>query len=195
MKPAGALLALLLAACSQSPAPAPRGNDAAQDIDLAADPMRTSIIGPDHRVAAAILPAPEIEGVGIAPGKWQVDRAPGGDAALFGSGPGGPIFGLRCDVRGGRMVFVRARTPGGSGMMRIVTSTGAAAFVAAPRRFAPGVMATAPIGDVFLSDVLARATGKIGIQLGSAPAIIVPADRLIGEVIRGCIAARAAQSS
>ncbi len=198
MRAAGLLLALLLAACHQppqaDPKAEPQGAAAANDGDLADDPMRTTIAGPDRPVAAGTLPTPELDGVATAPGRWRIDRATTGDAALFGDGAKGPGFGIRCDRAAGRLLFVRAGTSN-AGMLRIITSTGAAGFPAAPRHFAPGVIASVPIGDPFLTNVLAGATGRIGVKLGTAPTFAVPADTVIGRVIGECVALRPAQSS
>ncbi|OYY75629.1 MAG: hypothetical protein B7Y43_18790 [Sphingomonas sp. 28-62-20] len=178
MRLAAALL-VALAGCSP---PAPSASDTATTEN---DTAAVSIAGPDNAIGAATLPTPELDGVATAPGRWRLDAAPAGDAALFGAAAGGPAFALRCDRAARRMLFVLAGSEH-EGMLRIVTTTGAAAFPARPRRFAPGVVASTALDDPFLGEVLAPATGRIGVKLGQARTLAMPADTMVAAVIKEC---------
>ncbi|WP_374131705.1 hypothetical protein [Sphingomonas sp. 28-62-20] len=158
-----------------------------------------SVPGPDRVIASGILPTPELDGVAITAGHWRHDVGPAGDAAVFVDTAGQTQFALRCDSARHRLLFVRAVPAAAGGMLKIITGSGAASFVARPRAFAPGVMAAVPIDDSFISTALARAKGRIGVMLtgSSAPGatLAMPADGAIAAVIGDCAGRSQAQSS
>ncbi|WP_374147823.1 hypothetical protein [Sphingomonas sp. 28-63-12] len=182
---------IVLASCAPSPdQAADKGNATAVVV---------SVAGPDRVVVAGALPTPELDGVTTTPGHWRRDSAPAGDAAVFVDQHGQTQFAMRCDRAAHRLLFVRAAPAGDGGMLKIITGSGAASFVARPRRFAPGAMAAVPFDDSFVTAALATASGRIGVMLTGSAApnrtLAIPADAMIGGVIGDCRANYRAQSS
>ncbi len=178
---------IALAGCSPDKAPVPEaGTNQTEAV---------TIPGPDAQVAAGSLPTPELDGVATTPGHWRRDKAVGGDAVIFADRGGRTLFGMRCARAKQRWLFVRAGNPGGAGSMKIVTASGAASYSVLPRAFAPGVIAAAAIDDPFIATSLAQATGRIGVMLGGGAVLAMPAEAVIGDVVRDCVANRRAQSS
>ena len=135
----------------------------------------------------AALPAPELEGVATAPGHWTIQTSGNGDQAVFGVDGQPAQFALRCDARGRQIVFSRAAPTGTAKSMQIVAADGAATFPAEPGD--PGrVQASDFVTDTFLTQVLAAATGRIGVKLDGGPTLAMPADPVIGQTIRRCAA-------
>lgn len=176
-----------LAGCSPDAPPAPEAST--NQIEA------VTIPGPDAQVAAGSLPTPELDGVATTPGRWRRDRGPTGDAVIFADRGGRTLFGMRCARAKQRWLFVRAGNSGGAGSMKIVTASGAASYPVLPRAFAPGVIAAAAIDDPFIATSLAQATGRIGVMLSGGAVLAMPADAVIGDVVRDCMANRRAQSS
>lgn len=185
MKPIWLAVLIALAGCSPDKAP----KAATNQIDA------VTIPGPDAQVAAGSLPTPELDGVATTPGRWRRDRGPTGDAVIFADRGGRTLFGMRCARAKQRWLFVRAGEMGDAGSMKIVTASGAASYPVLPRAFAPGVMAVAAIDDTFIATALAQATGRIGVLLGGGAVLAMPADAVIGDVVKDCMADRRAQSS
>ena len=152
--------------------------------------VAVSVPGPDRVIASGTLPTPELDGVAITAGHWRRDVGPAGDAAVFVDRAGQTQFALRCDSARHRLLFIRAAPGAADGMLKIITGSGAASFVARPRAFAPGVMAAVPIDDSFISTALAREKGRIGVMLtgSSTPGatLAIPADGAIAAVIGDC---------
>lgn len=187
-------LAVLVAltGCSPDAPPAPEAGTNQMEI--------VTIPGPDAQVAAGSLPTPELDGVATTPGRWRRDRGAGGgaggDAVIFADRGGRTLFGMRCARAKQRWLFVRAgAVGGGAGSMKIVTASGAASYPVLPRAFAPGVIAAAAIDDPFIATSLAQATGRIGVMLSGGAVLAMPAEAVIGDVVRDCVANRRAQSS
>ena len=180
---------LLLAGCTPTaPQPADTGDNEA---------VAVSVPGPETAIGAGNLPTPELDGVPTRAGRWRRDRAAAGDAAIFVEPTGRPVFALRCARAQRRLLFVLAGSagPGAASSIKIITASGAASYPAMPRRFAPGSMATAAAEDSFITTALAQATGRMGVMLNGRRAIALPADSVIGDVIRDCATNRRAQSS
>lgn len=186
-------LAVLIAIAGCTP-DAPRAPEAGTNQMEA-----VTIPGPDAQVAAGSLPTPELDGVATTPGRWRRDKGAaggaGGDAVIFADRGGRTLFGMRCARAKQRWLFVRAGKPSGAGSMKIVTTSGAASYPVLPRAFAPGVIAAAAIDDPFIATSLAQATGRIGVMLGGGTVLAMPADAVIGDVVKDCLANRRAQSS
>lgn len=184
MRRTALMAVLVLAACAPSAPDKPVATPTAT--------VKVDIPGPDVPVTAGTLPTPEIDGVAPTAGAWVRDPGRGGDAALFNDRRGATLFAVRCERGQHQLVFVRSASASPGAMMRIVTPTGATSYTAVPRRFAPGAMATVPVGDGFVRTSLARATDRIGIVMTGSDTLVMAADRVIGEVIADCVAAGAA---
>ncbi len=182
------LSVLGLAACSPA---APSGTPIADNTQ----PVLVSVLAADQPVVAGALPTPELDGVRMAVGKWRLDAADTGDAALFVDRKGGLLFGIRCDRRKGRVMFVKSGDASPGYRLKIITASGASTYPAHARDFATGVMAIAPASDSFILTSLAHAQGRIGAMLDGQPALSVPADKMIGAVIGNCDPDHRAQSS
>ena len=178
---------MLLAACTPT---APQGGNA-----TAQDDVRVSIPGPDTVIAAGILPTPELDGLALTAGRWRLDANPAGDTAVFRDSTSQVLFAIRCGRAQRRWLFVIGAAAGAGSSMKIITGSGAASYPAMPRAFAPGTMARAPIDDPFITTALAQARGSFGVMLGSRKALVMPLDRVVGDVIEGCSGIRQAQSS
>lgn len=152
--------------------------------------MVVSVPGPDDAVGAAALPTPELDGVASAAGHWRLDTNTDGQTAAFVDRAGVAQFAIRCDRAARRIIFVRASGGGISGMVKIITGSGAASYVAKGRRFAPGVLASVPINDSFITTSLAEARGRIGVVMAGTPTLAMVADHSIGAVINSCSANR-----
>lgn len=177
--------ALLLAACSSEPAPestpsatpSPTPSPApAPAIDERAQPRP----GPGG-VAAAVLPAPELEGP-VAAGAWGLKASATGAAALFGGAGSAPVFAIRCDPGKRTIGLARAVTSGGS--VKLVTDTGSATFAAQPER--GGIVAEAPAQYTFLTQNLARAERGFAVQVDGGDVLRLPWDRAVAQVIGSC---------
>lgn len=179
--------ALLLAACSSEPQPAPSPTPRPGATRPAA-PAPAIDDRPQPRpkaggIAAAMLPAPELEGP-VAAGGWTLKASATGAAALFGA-EGQPAFAIRCDPAARTIRFVRAVT--GGGRIRIVTETGSASFGAAPEHGAgPAIVAEAPAQYTFLTQTLASARGGFAVQVDGGAPLRLPWDAVVEQVIRGC---------
>lgn len=172
------MLVAMLAACSRqsatneaNPAPSP----------APAIPAATSDKG------SAALPTPELDGVATAPGRWRFQVSANGDQAVFGA-PGQPSqFALRCDKEGRQIIFTRAADGHSAKTMQIVAADGAATFPTKPDGNGR-LRASDFVTDTFLTQVLAEATGRIGVKLDNGPTLAMPADPVIGQTIRRCAA-------
>lgn len=180
--PAVAALAML-GACSRGPAHRQTPSSPAPTPAAPATPAATAATG------SAALPAPELAGVATAAGGWTVQQSGDGDQAVFGIAGQPPQFALRCDAKARQIVFTRAAAGPPAKSMQIVAADGAATFPAEPtgdRR----ARASDFVTDTFLTQVLAEATGRIGVKLDSGPTLAMPADPVIGQTIRRCAAPR-----
>jgi len=177
---AAALLLAMLAACSRqaarneaTPAPTPTAP---------ATPAITSATG------SAALPTPELDGVATAQGKWTFQISDNSAQAAFGIPGRRSLFALHCDVEGRRIVFTRAAS-GSAKSMQIVASNGAATFPAGTDGHGR-ITASDFVTDTFLTQVLATATGRIGVKLNAEPTLAMPVDPVIGQIIERCAAPR-----
>jgi hypothetical protein len=71
--------------------------------------------------------------------------------------------------------------------MQIVAADGAATFPTKPDGNGR-LRASDFVTDTFLTQVLAEATGRIGVKLDNGPTLAMPADPVIGQTIRRCAA-------
>jgi hypothetical protein len=186
---APALLALALTGCggAEQPQPPPQPSPTIAAPSPTPGPPIDDRPQPRPRpgeVAGALLPAPELEGA-LAPGTWTLKASATGAAALFGEANSEPRFAIRCEPQGRRIVLVRS-VPDGA-RIRLVTERGAASFAARPRTDGmPSLEAESPAQFTFLTQVIARATGRIAVQVDDAAPLVLPADRVIGQVIGSC---------
>jgi hypothetical protein len=175
-----AALALGLAACSRQPA------------HNQATPSPTPSTAPTIAVTAATgsaaLPAPELAGIATARGSWKIQASGDGDQAVFGIDGHPSLFALRCDAGTRQIVFTRAAS-GAPKTMQIVATDGAATFPAEPAGTGR-VRASDFVTDTFLTQVLATASGRIGVKLDDGPTLAMPADPVIGQTIKRCAAPR-----
>lgn len=184
-----AALLLTLAACHQREQPA---NQAAPANTISergnlADARR--VPAPDTGIGSAALPAPELDGVATASGRWRFQVSAAGDQAIFGIPGKAAAFTMRCDAGGRRMIFSRAtaRQPGKT--LQIVADDGAATFPAEPDGHGR-IVASDFIADTFLTQVLADAEGRIGVRIGGGTTLAMPTDPVIGQTIKRCAAPR-----
>ena len=134
---------------------------------------------------SAALPAPELEGVATANGRWRFQVSADGDQAIFGT-PGEPAaFTLRCDAAHGRMVFSRAAAGETGDTLQIIAADGAATFPAKADGHGR-IRASDFVRDTFLTQVLAEAEGRIGVRIGAGPTLAMPSDPVIGQTIKRC---------
>jgi len=142
---------------------------------------------PDSGIGSAALPAPELDGVATASGRWRFQVSADGDQAIFGTPGQSADFTMRCDAAGRRMLFSRAAGGQAGSTLQIVADDGAATFPAKPDGHGR-IVAADFIVDTFLTQVLAEAKGRIGVRIGSGPTLAMPADPVIGQTIRRCAA-------
>lgn len=173
-----AALALGLAACSRQPA--------RNQATPSPTPTAEQTIAATAETGSAALPAPELAGVSTARGSWKFQVSPNGDQAVFGTDRQPSLFALRCDAGTRQIVFSRAAT-GSAKSMQIVAADGAATFPAEPAGTGR-VRASDFVTDTFLTQVLATASGRIGVKLDDGPTLAIPADPVIGQTIRRCAA-------
>lgn len=181
-----AVLLLMLASCHHRDQSA---NETAPVANMAnlADARR--VPAPDRGAGSAALPAPELEGVATASGRWRFQVSAGGDQATFGT-PGEPAaFTMRCDADARRMIFSRAATGQTGATLQIVASDGAATFPAKPDGHGR-IVASDFVVDTFLTQVLAEAEGRIGVRIGAGLTLAMPSDPVVGQTIKRCAAPR-----
>ena len=183
-----AAAALLLAACSSEPTPEPTPSTAPSPTPSPAPaPAIDDRAQPRPRpggVAAAVLPAPELEGP-TAAGAWTLKASATGAAALFGVAGGEPQFAIRCDPGTRTLAFARAVSAGGT--VKLLTENGSATFAArAEGDGAPGIIAEAPAQYTFLTQSLARAEDGFAVQVDAGQPLRLPWDRAVAQVIGTC---------
>lgn len=167
-----------LAACSRGPS----GNRATPTPT----PTPTAVIETASANGSAALPAPELDGVVTASGQWRFQVSGNGEQAVFGDTGAASEFALRCDREARRIVFSRAASGGSGKTIQIVAADGAATFDAT--NDGGRTRASDFVTDTFLTQVLAEATGRIGVKVGDGPTLAMPADPVIGQAIRRCAA-------
>ncbi|KQM97701.1 hypothetical protein [Sphingomonas sp. Leaf25] len=165
---AASALALLLAACSGEPTPAPSPTPVATP----------TIIASARTLAPGELPTPELDGAAPLAGTWRFQASASGSAARYDSG-GTLRFAVRCDSQARRIVFVAA---GEGSAIRLFTPDAAATFPA--KRIDGALEAAVTTGQTFL-DALAKAR-TIGVGGGDGPIGRLPGDRSIGDVVARC---------
>lgn len=171
-----AALAGAAALCACSAEPEPPTN--AVTIDVPRPAPKAAAPVPPASLAPGELPSPELDrAVGTA-GAWERS----GDVARFGA-PGRPAtFAMRCDPVAGTIAFLLPNNEGST--IRIVAASGAATY---PATLDGDVLvAEATAEDRFVADALARAKGRIAVQVNDAAAIALPADPAIANVIERC---------
>ena len=178
-------LLLALAAC-HGEQPANEAAPAAPIVNLA-DARR--VPAPASGVGSAALPAPELENVSTAQGRWRFQVSADGDQAIFGMPGEAAAFTLRCDPAAGRMIFSRAAAGQSGATLQIIAADGAATFPAKADGHGR-IRASDFIRDTFLTQVLAEAEGRIGVRIGSGPTLALPAAPVIGQTIKRCAAPR-----
>lgn len=182
------LAALLLAGCSSEPEPTPTPVPSATAVSspapAAAIDDRAQPRPKPGGVAAAILPAPELDGP-VAAGAWTLKASATGAAALFGTAGSEPVLAIRCDPGTRTIGFARA-VPSGA-QIRIVTARGTASFAAAAEGSAvAGIVGQAPAQYTFLTQTLAGARDGFAVQVDGGAPLRLPWDRVVKQVIDGC---------
>ena len=170
-------LALALAGCSgeqPTPAPTPAPQPTPSTV-----PTATPHPEDPAPLAPGELPAPELNGVAPAKGRWDS----GDGYARFVDAGGTGAFALRCDSTRRELVFLRSGTADADTMLRIVSGMAAASFPA--KNVGRRVEARAGIDDRFLA-ALQKAEGMLGVSLGEGPVLAVPTDPAIATVIGAC---------
>ena len=183
-----AAVVLLLAACSGEPAPEPTPSatpsPAASPAPAPAIDDRAQPRPRPGGVAAAVLPAPELEGP-VAAGAWTLKASATGASALFGVAGSEARFAVRCDPATRTIAFARSVPAGGT--IKLVTANGSATFAAqAEHAGLPGIVAAAPAQYTFLTQSLARAEGGFAVQVDGGEPLRLPWDAAVGQVIRSC---------
>ena len=174
-----------LAACHRAP-PAENETAISPSANLA-DVRRVPV--PESGAGSAALPAPELEGVATASGRWRFQVSADGDQAIFGT-PGQPAdFTIRCDPDERQMVFSRAAAGQNGSTLQIIAADGASTFDAKPDGHGR-IAATDFVADTFLTQVLANAQGRIGVRIGAGKTLAMPSDPVIGQTIKRCAAPR-----
>lgn len=186
MRRAPAAALMLLAGCGAdpepAPSPAPSASAAPAPVPMPAIDERAQPRPAPGGVAAAVLPAPELDGA-VAPGGWTRKASASGAAALFG-GAETPRFAIRCDPAARTIAFA-LRTTGGM-RMRIVTANGSASFDARPEAEQGGIVAEAPAQYTFVTQTLARAEGGFAVAVEGGETLRMPWSRDVAAVIRSC---------
>jgi len=172
-----------LAGCHRA---TPAGNEAQPAANLA-DARR--IPAPDTGAGSAALPAPELEGVATASGRWRFQVSADGDQAIFGTPGQAADFSLRCDAGKRQMIFSRAAAGQAGKTLQIIAADGAATFPAKADGHGR-IVASDFVVDTFLTQVLAEAEGRIGVRIGTGPTLAMPSDPVIGQTIKRCAAPR-----
>jgi hypothetical protein len=180
-----AAVALLLALAACHPAqPANQAAPADATANLA-DARR--VPAPDTGVGSAALPAPELDGVATASGRWRFQVSADGEQAIFGL-PGQPAaFSMRCEAEARHMLFSRDAAGESGATLQIIAADGAATFAAKPDGHGR-ILASDFVQDTFLTQVLAEAKGRIGVRIGSGATLAMPSDPVIGQTIKRCAA-------
>jgi len=177
-------LLLVLAACHQREQPANQAAPTNTTANLA-DARR--VPAPDTGIGSAALPAPELEGVATASGRWRFQVSADGDQAIFGTPGEAAAFTLRCDADARRMIFSRAADGQSGTTLQIIAADGAATFPA--KTDGHGRIVTSDfVVDTFLTQVLAEADGRIGVRIGAGPTLAMPSDPIVGQTIKRCAA-------
>ena len=184
-----AALLLTLAACHQREQPANQASPAntTSESGNLADARR--VPAPDTGIGSAALPAPELDGVATASGRWRFQVSAGGDQAIFGTPGETAAFTMRCDANKRRMIFSRAAAGQAGTTLQIVADDGAATFPAKADGHGR-IVASDFIVDTFLTQVLAEAKGRIGVRIGAGSTLAMPSDPVIGQTIKRCAAPR-----
>jgi len=179
---AAAIVLIALAGCHREP---PANEAEPADAANLADARR--IPAPANDVGSAALPAPELQGMATAQGRWRFQVSADGDQAIFGT-PGEPAaFTLRCDAAHGRMVFSRAAAGEMGDTLQVIAADGAATFPAKADGHGR-IRASDFVRDTFLTQVLATAQGRIGVRIGDGRTLAMPSDPVIGQTIKRCAA-------
>lgn len=130
------------------------------------------------------------------PGAWAYAAEPGGSAARFGLPGAAPLLVLRCDRA--RPAVVIQRESLGSGTLpaplpvSVTTSSGARRLSAAPASGSPKAQNEPILFEVSLDakdpllDAMAFSRGRFLFEMGSAPALSLPAWAELGRVIEDC---------
>ena len=178
-----AALAAMIAGCGDSddkPASVPL--DAAPP-PLAAPPARVGPAEPVARdeVATERVAVPELAGLAMAQGRWSYARDDRGAVARFAG-----QLSIRCLPGTLDIEIVRGGAAGRA--ITVLTDRGANLFDAQPMKVVSGdaTVARFPANYPWFDDVLAKATGRIGIRIDAGAPLVVPADPAIARVIGGC---------
>jgi hypothetical protein len=181
---AAAIVLIALAGCHRGQ---PANEAAPADVANLADARR--IPAPANDVGSAALPAPELQGVATAQGRGRFQISADGDQAIFGMPGEAAAFTLRCDAARGRMVFSRAAAGEAGDTLQIIAADGAATFPAKADGHGR-IRASDFVRDTFLTQVLAKAEGRIGVRIGAGRTLAMPSDAVIGQTIKRCAAPR-----
>lgn len=177
---AALLLALLAGGCARHrPPPRPRPTPTATP-----SPRPPAGVPAAHQATGSPdLPTPELDGALPARGSWRFQVSAAGPQAVFGTDAAGAVFSIRCDRAAGAIVF--ARPAAQAAPMEVVLRAGAATFATVPAP-AGRIEARDAATDTFLTQVLAKADGPIGVVVGGGPAFVMPPDPAIGQVVARC---------
>ena len=123
-------------------------------------------------------PAPSLgwQDSALTPGDWAYR-----DGAAEYAGPEGPLFRIACEP-GARMALLRV-APLPADALTVRTTLLERSLAATPT--AQGVVARLPAGDPLL-DAMAFSRGRIAVEAGTAPALILPSWPEIGRVVEDC---------
>lgn len=145
---------------------------------------------------AASAPAPEARPslplrsaeVPLVLGQWRRADIDGAPLLLFSDGNARPVAGIRCDRQSGSILIERM-TVAPSGGIEAMTVKADNRTRTVPVLW-DGASLPIAIGafefDDRLVDGLTRSSGRIEIELGSEPLLVLPADRKIGALIEEC---------
>jgi hypothetical protein len=126
---------------------------------------------------------PEIAGLPPTPGRWVTRQEDDGLAVLFGDPARGAVLSVRCD-RADRRIVIRA-VGAGAQAITIRTDRGSNLFEARPDGDA-ATIAEFPAHYPWFADVLATASGMMGVEVAGAAPLVVPADKALAQVVDDC---------
>ncbi|QAY76660.1 hypothetical protein [Sphingosinicella sp. BN140058] len=150
--------AMLAAACVPKPQPE------------TAPPPRPQAPAPLAPPAVPPPPPRAWSDLALTPGNWAYGSAADGSRATFGPTAANPLFVVRCDRAGRRVMLTRSGA--GTGQMVVRTSYGSRSLPVAAG--AGGITATLPATDPLL-DQIAFSRGRFTIDVAGLPELVIPA--------------------
>lgn len=179
----GLLAALTLGACGDSKPANPPLEEREQpynQVDPVIDPI-TKVVPPGEQ--------------DLTPGAWTEARIENRPALFFGSTASAPLFAIGCDGRSGLVLQRRgARMAGGVQMMEITIPGETRRLAVNTLETDPPILQASLPPNHDLVSQLRGLSGPLVISLGDAPALRLPPDRKIGELVQKCAAPEGAAS-